>query len=142
MTRLSKRLEQTVKKELIKNIIPVKVKDGILVGDVLIESEGHIKHLKHNGEYIYKDISLNVVAIILANFLALRKNTIYMQTLWQADQEYGRWFTDSQMLRTQHQKAIVNQDFDRADMFWARYTESKSKAVKAKEHVDRLTSFE
>lgn len=142
MTKLSKQLEQTVNKELAKNIIPVKTKDGILVGDVLIVSEDHIKHLQRNGEFIYKDISLNIVAVLLANMLAVRKNTLYMETLWKADQEYGRWFIDSQMLRSMYQKSIKNQDFERADMLWARYTESKNKALKAKEYVDRLTSFE
>jgi len=33
MTNISQRLEQVVKKELSKLIIPVKTEDGILVGD-------------------------------------------------------------------------------------------------------------
>ena len=146
MTNISKRLEQVVssaQQRLIEKhqILPVKVAEGILVGDVLIVSDGIVKHLRYNNTYLYKDIYLNAAAIRLANMLAVNKQSIHAGNLYRADQEYGRWFHDSQLLRAQYQKATNNQDYDRADMLWARYCESRDRAVNAKNIVQRLASF-
>ena len=138
MTQLSKRLEQIVKKELSKNIIPVKTENGILVGEVLIVNEGSIKTLYRNNELLYKEIHLNSVAIRIANMLAFKKSSIFADELYNADQEYGRWFVDSQMLRAQYQKALSNQDYDRADMLWARYQESRDRTITAKNRTESL----
>ena len=141
MTIIQQRLDRIVKNELAKNIIPVKTVDGILVGNVLIISAGHIKHLKINNDFVYKDISLNAVAVKLANLLARNIRSVKMDELWRADQEYGRWYMDSQMLRSQHQRSINNQDFDRADMQWARYCESRDRAIIAKNYAETLISI-
>jgi hypothetical protein len=146
MTNISKRLEQVVssaQQRLIEKhqILPVKVAEGILVGDVLIVSEGIVKHLKYNNTYLYKDIYLNAAAIRLANMLAVNKLSIHADKLYRADQEYGRWYHDSQLLRAQYQKATNNQDYDRADTLWARYCESRDRAVNAKNIVQRLACF-
>lgn len=138
MTQLSKRLEQIVKKELSKNIIPVKTENGILVGEILIVSDGSIKALYRDSEIVYNDIHLNSIAIKIANILAFRKTSIYADALYKADQEYGKWFIDSQLLRAQYQKALSNQDFDRADMFWARYIESRDRTTIAKNYAESL----
>ena len=98
MTQLSKRLEQIVKKELSKNIIPIKTQDGILVGDILITTEENLKFLHRNGVVLYKEIHLNSIAIRIANILAFRKHSISADNLYRSDQEYGKWFVDSQML--------------------------------------------
>jgi len=146
MTNISKRLEQVVssaQQRLIEKhqILPVKVAEGILVGDVLIVSEGIVKHLKYNNTYLYKDIYLNAAAIRLANMLAVNKMSIHADKLYRADQEYGRWYHDSQMLRAQYQKATNNQDYNRADTLWARYCESRDRAGNAKNIVQRLACF-
>jgi hypothetical protein len=146
MTNISKRLEQVVssaQQRLIEKhqILPVKVAEGILVGDVLIVSDGIVKHLRYNNTYLYKDIYLNAAAIRLANMLAVNKMSIHAGNLYRADQEYGRWFHDSQLLRAQYQKATNNQDYDRADTLWAKYCESRDRAVSAKNIVQRLASF-
>ena len=138
MTQLSKRLEQIVKKELSKNIIPVKTEHGILVGEVLIVNDGPIKSLYRNNELLYKEIHLNSVAIRIANILAFKKQSILADELYAADQEYSRWFVDSQMLRAQYQKSLSNQDYDRADMFWARYQESRDRTITAKNRAESL----
>lgn len=138
MTQLSKRLEQIVKKELSKNIIPVKTEKGILVGEILIVSDGPIKTLYRDSEIVYNDIHLNSIAIKIANILAFRKASILADSLYKADQEYGKWFIDSQLLRAQYQKALSNQDFDRADMFWARYIESRDRTTIAKNYAESL----
>jgi hypothetical protein len=142
MTDLSRRLEQTLRAAIQKNpILPVKVEDGILVGDAKIVSDSHIKHIYFKGVLIYKDVSLNAVAIKLANILARRSSTIQADALYRADQEYGRWFTESQLLRTQYQRSINNKDFDRADMLWARYCESRDRALSSRNHAQSLAAF-
>jgi hypothetical protein len=138
MNTISKRLEQIVRKELSKNIIPVKTENGILVGEILIVTDGTLKSLWRHNELIYKEIHLNAVAIRMANVLALTTASIYVDDIYHADQEYGRWFVDSQMLRSQHQKAINNKDYERADMLWARYLESRNRTETAKLRAESL----
>jgi hypothetical protein len=70
--------------------------------------------------------------------LAFKKSSIFADELYKADQEYSRWFIDSQMLRAQYQKALSNQDYDRADMFWARYQEARDRTVTAKNRAESL----
>ena len=146
MTNISKRLEQVVssaQQKLIEKhqILPIKVAEGILVGDVLIVSEETVKHLKYQNEYLYKDIYLNAAAIRIANMLAVNKQSAQAANLYRLDQEYGRWYHDSQLLRAQYQRSINNQDHDRADTLWARYCESRDRAVNAKNIVQRLASI-
>jgi len=141
MTNISKRLEQVVSKELSKHIIPVKTEQGILVGDVLIVSQGSIKNIWRNNELLYKEIHLNAVAITIANILAVRRISIKLDEIYKADQDYGKWFVDSQMLRAQYQKALSNQDYDKADMLWARYCESRDRTITAKNRAESLTRF-
>jgi hypothetical protein len=142
MTRLSKRLEQIVKKELSKNVIPIKTKEGILVGDVLIVTQNNIKHLYKEGDLVYSEIHLNSVAIKIANILAFRKSSVYADKLYKLDQEYGKWFVDSQMLRSQYQKSLNSKDYDRADMLWARYCESRDRTMQAKLRTESLLRIE
>jgi hypothetical protein len=111
------------------------------VGDVLIVNEGTIKHLLQHGEYKYREISLNCAAIRIANLLARRSSTILADQIYTADQEYGRWFVDSQLLRAQYQKALNNQDNERADMLWAKYSESRDRAVAAKKRTESLANI-
>ncbi len=136
MTQISSKLERLIKNS--REILPVKVDQGILVGDVLITSQGSIKNLVQNGEIKYKEIHLNVAAIRIANLLAQRNTGIAAENIYRADQEYGRWFVDSQMLRAQYQKAINVQDYDRADMLWARYCESRDRTMIAKNRAQAL----
>lgn len=133
-------LEQRLKNIIKKNpILPVKVEGGILVGTVLISSDGHLKNLIVNGQVVYKEVSLNKAAIKLANIVAKMGTSHFSDELYQADQEYGRWFTESQMLRAQHQKALASQDYNRADMLWARYVESRDRMIAAKNLAESLS---
>ena len=146
MTDISRRLDHLVanaQRRLIaeNHILPQKVAGGILVGDVLIVSEGTTKHLYKNNDLIYKNISLNVVAIRIANLVAKTANPATIDKIYRADQEYGKWFTDSQILRTQYQKSLNAKNFDKADTLWARYCESRDKTSVAKETVTALTYF-
>ena len=146
MTDISRRLEHLVanaQHRLItsNNILPLKVDGGILVGDVLIASQGTTKHLYRHNNIIYKDINLNATAIRMANLVAKNTNPAIVDKIYRLDQEYGRWFTDSQILRTQYQKAIIAKNFEKADTLWARYCESRDKTLAAKETVTALTYF-
>ena len=141
MTKISRRLSQVVNKELSQTILPVKTAEGILVGDVLIVSEVNLKHLQRNGQWLYRDIYLNLAAIKLANMLALHQNTSKIQQIYRADQDYGRYYADSQLLRASYEKAVKSQDFERADIFWARYTEKKDQARAAKQRLEALVVF-
>lgn len=141
MSNISRRLERVVSTELSKNIIPVKAENGILVGDVLIINEGTVKNLIRNDVILYKHVYLNAVAIKLANLLVKHRGSILPDRVYQADQEYGKWFVDSQILRTQYQKAVNSKDFDRSDIYWARYCESRDKALVAKNSVEALITL-
>ena len=139
MTDIRRQLDQVVSKELARNIIPVKTDEGILVGDILIVSEGVIKHLYRNKECLYNSISLNSAAVRMANVLARHRSHTSVDKLYRADQEYGRWFTESQILLQKHHAATRNKDYERADTLWAKYIESKEKARSAKNTVIGLT---
>ncbi len=136
MTQLSKKLEQLIKNS--KQILPVKTEQGILVGDVLIVSNGPIKNIVRNNKTLYENLHLNIAVITISNFLAQRTAGIICEQIYTADQEYGKWFVDSQLLRSQYQKAMENQQYDRADVFWARYVESRDKTAAAKKRVEFL----
>jgi hypothetical protein len=122
-------------------ILPLKVPEGILVGNVLISSEGTYKNLHQYGRVVYKNVSLNVVAIKLANLLAKNSNSVFLDTIYTADQEYSRWFLDSQILRSQYQRALTNKNYEKSDTLWARYCESRDKALTAKHAVTTLVNF-
>ncbi len=141
MTNISQRLEQVVKKELSKLIIPIKTKDGILVGDFLIKNVGNLKDIVKNGQVMYQGISLNKSAISIANLLAMKKSQLTIDEIYHADQKYGKWFSDSQMLRSQYERSKHQRDFDKADMLWARYCESRDRTIQAKKTVERLAVF-
>jgi hypothetical protein len=137
MPEISRRFEQFVissyrKLQESDQILPVKTDRGILVGRVLIESNGYLKNLWIDNDLIYKDISLNDVAVTLANWLAKNLPRHHCDTLYQCDQEYGKWYTDCLALRVYREKLIKNRDFDRADVVQARYQQSKSRAEQAK----------
>ena len=141
MTDIRRQLDQVVSNTLAQYIIPVKTAEGILVGTVLIVSEGAVKHLVRNGDYLYKNISLNAVAVKLANLLARHKSSILADRIYHADQEYAKWFTDSQLLLKKHHSALKNKEYERADTLWAKYIESKDRTVAAKSAVTGLTLF-
>jgi hypothetical protein len=141
MTQISKRLEQIIRKELSNTIIPVKTKEGILVGDILIVTEGTIKNIFKHSELLYREIHLNSVAIKIANLLAFRRGSLIIDNLYKADQDYGQWFVDSQLLRTQYQKALNSHDYDRADILWARYIESRDRTIAAKNRAECLAQL-
>ncbi len=135
MTRLSKKLESLIKSS--RDILPVKTDQGILVGTVMIVSQGTSKSLYHKDKQLYKGIHLNIATVRMANLLA-RHRIAQAETIYRADQEYGKWFAESQLLRNQYEKATVNKNYDKADVLWARYCESRDKMLAAKSRAEAL----
>lgn len=142
MTALSKRLEQIVRKELAKNLIPIKTSAGILVGDILISSKHNLKFIYRNSQLIYPEIHLNSAAIKIANLLSMRKSVHLIEKIYAADQEYGRWFTDSQLYHTKYLKAAHNRDFERAETLWVKYCQGRDRCLRAKINLDALLRIE
>jgi fumarylacetoacetate (FAA) hydrolase family protein len=147
MSDVSKRFEQlvtsTYKKFLEKGtILPVKVADGILVGHVLIQSDGPYKNLIVNNKTVYKDIALNSVAIKIANLMAWEKSVNIQQKLYRLDVEYSRLYIDSKIFLDRYHKAVASNDGFKAEVMWTRYEIAKERAIIAKEQAEDLASFE
>lgn len=142
MTEISRRLEQVVHKELTKTLLPVKTAEGIRVGESLIVSEDSIKHIWLRDRLVYKEVSLNVTAIKLANLLAKDlKSSTRSDAIYKADQDYGLSFTKTQLLRQQYHRAVRNNNEIKADVLWVKYCESRDKTAIAKKHVEALAMF-
>jgi len=143
MASLSKRLSNVIQathKKLIKNnrILPIEVPEGILVGNILIVCDGSAKHLIKDDQVIFKDIHLNKAAIAIANLLATNTNKFKANEIYEADREHSRWFTDSQFLKTRYHQAEDARDYQLAEIFWARYVESRNKTIAARKRVHNL----
>jgi vancomycin permeability regulator SanA len=134
--KLQQVVENTHKKLYSQNqIMPVPTNVGILVGTVLIVSKNAVKDLVVNNEVIYKEISLNAVAIRLANIVSKYGKTMTADSIYRADQDYGRWLQESQTLRAKYQSARKQGDNDRADIYLARYCSARDRAKYYHAHV-------
>jgi hypothetical protein len=143
MSEISRRFEEFIRSENRKlaereQILPVKTDQGIRVGDVLIKNRDNLKTVII-GDTVYKDIFLNAAAVKIANLLALKKSVLRVDELYQADQIYGKWFVESQELLQIYRKLRSAGDYERADVIWAKYQESRDRAESAKIKVDRLS---
>jgi hypothetical protein len=144
MSEISKRFESFVRSANTKLadegiLLPEKTNEGIVIGEALIKSDSNLKHVYYR-DFVYKDIYLNAAAIKIATLLTLRKQWALADEIYRNDQEYGKWFVDNQHLLALHRKSREREDFDRADMFWARYQESRDRAQTAKIKVERLVN--
>ena len=146
MTELSKKFENLLisyNKKLADRgvVMPVKVQDGIMIGNVLIKSNNNLKTIIGHG-IEYKDIFLNFSEITMANLLALKRNLDRVDKIYQADQEYGRYFVESQYLLKIHSRYINSKDYEKADTVWARYQEVRDRAEAAKIKVERFLNID
>jgi len=135
MSNLQKNLDRvisTVQRRLVeaKNIIPVKTQQGLLVGNVLIVSRGALKDLIINSELVYGSISLNKVAIKMANLLALSpfKYRTSIDKLYEADENFGKALEDYQIFRKKYNE-YKHINPDQADIYMARMCYSRDKAT-------------
>jgi hypothetical protein len=105
---------------------------------VLISNEGTLKNITKKDTVRYTNIYLNSVAIKIAKLLMNNRQNIQADSLYALDQEYGKWLTDSLLLKAQYEKAKAKGDNDRADVFYARYIESRERTMSAKIRADNL----
>lgn len=143
MTDLSKKLEKFIsesQKSLYdRNIVlPAKTDDGILVGDILIKSRGSFKSIYTENYLLFDEISLNAAAIKIATLMALKKDRQLAEKIYRLDQEFSKWFIDSKHFLEQYNKSLRNKDFDRSEILWIRYEDSKERAQIAKQKVESL----
>jgi hypothetical protein len=146
MSDVSKRFEQLVKstyKQFLDQgtILPIKTKEGIVVGDVLIKTEGHLKNIYKKNVMIYKEISLNAVAIKIANLLAWNKDKKLCEELYDLDISYSKHFIDSKIFLDNYHRAYNSENHIRADILWIRYTDSKERAMDLKSRAEDLAAF-
>jgi len=146
MGDISRRFEQIITKTQKKfldqgTVLPVKTANGIQVGCALITCDGPYKNLYRQDKIIFENVCLNQVAIKLANLIAWNKITPNAWDIYRADQEYNRYFVDSTMLLASYHMALRSEDYFRADVLWARYSESKGNASKAKLKAERMSSM-
>jgi len=147
MSDVSKRFEQLVKSTYKKfldqgTILPVKTQEGIQVGDVLIATDGPLKNIYKNKELFYKEISLNAVAIRIANLLAWNKSQKRCDELYKKDLEYSRYYIDSKIFIDNYHRALKAGNETRAEILWTRYEIAKEKAIWAKQVAEDLAAFE
>jgi hypothetical protein len=132
MTNIQQKLDRVITKvheKLARDefLIPVKTEAGILIGNVLIVSRDALKDIYMDGELIYQSISLNKVAIKIANLLALSqtRNQGRVRELYQADLRFGLALQDYQIFKEKYNAARLNQDIFKMDLYMARMCYSK-----------------
>jgi len=142
MTDLQRKLDSVisnVQRKLAKDnqLIPVKIANGVRVGNVDIINDGHLKNLYQRNELRYRGISLNKVAVKMANLMAISyfQNQTQIDELYRADQQFGQALEDYQIFRAKYQQAA---DSARADIMLARLCYSKDKANYYKNQALRL----
>ena len=146
MTNISKRFEQLVTKtyrEFLEQgtILPTKSDKGIHVGDVLIQSDGPFKNILKKDKLVYENISLNAVAIRIANLLAWNENKGLQDRLFAADLYYSLYYTDSNIFLDRFHRACNAKDELKADIMWTRYEDAKFRAINAKSEAEQLAEF-
>lgn len=135
MAQIKRQLDRVITKvqrDLAKQefLIPQKTEDGILVGNVLIKSQGAIKDLYQHGELKFRGISLNKVAIKVANCLAIDPMRFQdkIRNLIDADLRFGQALEDYQIFKDKYHKAQQVQDQFRMDLYLARLCYAKDTA--------------
>lgn len=146
MSDVSKRFEYLVKSTYKKfaeqgTILPVKTEEGIQVGSALIRSNGSYKDIILNGKVQYEYISLNAVAIRIANELAWGNDRGLCNELYDLDCKYSRYFIDSKIFLDMYHKSQTSEDWKRAEIMWIRYEDVKSRAINTKSRAEELAEF-
>ncbi len=123
-----------------KTLIPVKIDGGVQIGNVTVINRDTFKDLYQYDELIYKGISLNKVAIKMANLLAISPmhSQIEIKELYRADQQFGQALEDYQIFRIRYRQLIESNNNNKADIMLARLCYSKDRANYYKNQALRL----
>lgn len=140
-SELLEKFESVVNNELDNHIVPIKIEDGIKVGHVKIISDGNLKHIKIKNRIKFEGIFLNAAAITIANMLAYKRNLDRMKYIYEADQEYGKYFIDCQFLKHNYNQAVKDQDLIKQDILWSRILERRDRIESARRAVENLIAF-
>ena len=122
-------------------VIPQKTDQGILIGNVLMVSEGVYKNL-HNAktlEILFKNIHLNKCAIKMANLIALGRDMNRVHKIYQADQQFGAALNDYGIFKDKFIRAKKQKDDFKQDLYIARMLHARDKYESAKFQAIRLT---
>jgi len=141
MSDILQRLDQIISEQLKKTPVPQKTPKGIQVVSVLIVSRDHQKDLWRDDEKLYENIFLNISAISIATIMNRYTVSSEADVLYDIDQEYGKWYEESQRLKHLYDKSLLNKDYNRADILRARYLESRDRALSAKTRAESLYDF-
>lgn len=146
MNDISKRFEQLVNSTYKKlassgRHLPTRSSEGILVGRVLISSDGALKNIVVEGSTVYGEIGLNCVAIRIANELAGNGDSSLCQQLMRMDREYSKHFMDSKHHIDNYHRANNSGDHEKAEILWTRYELAKQKALEAKSKAENLAGI-
>ena len=143
---VSKRFEilikGTYKRFIDQGIVPpVKTEDGILVGNALIQQDGLYKNILLNSKIVFKDISLNCVAIKIANSLALNATVNSLKELYELDKKYNRLYVDSTIFLDMYHKCMHKENWNRAEILWIRYDDAKQRAEALRDEIETLSAI-
>ena len=144
MTKLQHSLDRVisnVQKKLLdsKRVIPQKTEQGIVVGNALIVSRDCLKDIYYKGELLYPNISLNKVAVKIANLLATGyRQSPEIRELLDADLKFGQALDDYQFFKNKYINARTLGDQFKIDLYLARMCYSKDAAAY---HKNRATSL-
>lgn len=137
------RVISNVQKRLLdsKTLIPTKTDKGIVVGNALIVSRGCLKDVYYRDELIYAGISLNKVAIKIANLVAAGFVTSpEIKELVEVDQKFGQALEDYQIFKDKYHNARQLGDQFKMDLYLARLCYSKDLAAYHKTRANGLAS--
>jgi len=146
MNEVSKRFEQIVKTTYRKfldqgTILPERTEKGIKVGDALIRSDGPYKDILRKDKLVWATVSLNAVAIRLANLVAWDADHALQKEIFALDQKYSKYFVDSKIFLDNYHRAVNNNDDIRAEILWIRYQDAKERAIILKDQAEDLARF-
>lgn len=121
-------------------VIPQKTPDGILVGNILIVSNGTQKDLYRHGKLLYHGIFLNKCAIKMANLLALNKSVTRIEQIYRADLRFGMALNDYAIFKDRLKRASDRNDSFKMDLYIARLCYAKDCYLHYKKHALALAA--
>jgi|SRR6056300_1861471 hypothetical protein len=146
MTDIQKKLDRVISnvhKSLANEdfVIPQKTDQGILIGSILMVTNGVYKDLYRakSMRKLYEGIHLNKCAIKMANLLALDRDQHRVAQIYQADQKFGAALKDYGMFKDKFIRAKKQNDEFKQDLYVARMLHSRDKYESAKFQAIRLT---
>jgi len=146
MSKLQHNLDRVisnVQKRLLdsKTLIPTKTEQGIVVGNALIVSRGCLKDVYYKKDLMYSGISLNKVAIKVANLMAAGyARNPEIKELIEVDQKFGQALEDYQIFKDKYHNARQLGDQFKMDLYLARLCYSKDLAAYHKNRANGLAS--